>query len=130
MDFPRAQADKPPGWVLSFFSYVGSGPAPTVQPPPPKKKRKKYEEFQAPQKIFEILATPQNIHKIFIPPKKISFSENPQKYCHSNFEPQNIVQAYVCMEISEYPSGDKPWYNNNMYFYKSPVKKLQLLKSC
>ena len=38
------------GGGLSFFSsYVGSGPAPTLHP-------QKYQEFQAPQKIFEILA--------------------------------------------------------------------------
>ena len=33
---------------------LGSGPASTVHP-------KKYQEFQAPQKIFEILAPPKNI---------------------------------------------------------------------
>ena len=37
-----------------FSSYVWSGPASTIHP-------KKYQEFQVPQKIFEILATPQNI---------------------------------------------------------------------
>ena len=37
--------------TLIFSSNVGSGPASTVHPP------KKYQEFQAPQKIFEILAT-------------------------------------------------------------------------
>ena len=36
--------------TLIFSSYVGSGPASTVHP-------KKYQEFQAPQKKFEILAT-------------------------------------------------------------------------
>ena len=36
--------------TLIFYSYVGSGPASTVQ-------LKKYQEFQAPQKIFECLAT-------------------------------------------------------------------------
>ena len=43
------------GGALSLFSpYVGSDPASTVHP-------KKYQEFQAPQKIFEILATQNNI---------------------------------------------------------------------
>ena len=37
------------GGVLSFFpSYVGSGPGSTIH-------QKKYQEFQAPQKIFEFL---------------------------------------------------------------------------
>ena len=41
----------PPRGVLSFFSlYIGLGPATTVHP-------QKYKEFQAHQKIFEILAT-------------------------------------------------------------------------
>ena len=40
--------------TLIFSSYVGWGPASTVHP-------QKYQEFQAPQKIFEILPTPKNI---------------------------------------------------------------------
>ena len=39
------------GGTLIFSSYVGSDPAFTVHP-------KKYQEYQAPQKIFEVLATP------------------------------------------------------------------------
>ena len=39
------------GGTFIFSSNVGSDPASTVHPP------KKYQEFQAPQKIFEILAT-------------------------------------------------------------------------
>ena len=42
---------KPQGGTLNFSAYVGSGPASTLYPP------KKNQEFQAPQKIFEILAT-------------------------------------------------------------------------
>ena len=45
------------GGTLIFSSYVGSGPASTVHPPP----QKKYQEFQAPQKIFEILPTPNSV---------------------------------------------------------------------
>ena len=45
------------GGTLIFPSYVRSGPASTVHPI-------KYQEFQAPQKIFEILATPKNISQI------------------------------------------------------------------
>ena len=41
------------GGTLTFSSYVWSGLASTVHP--------KNQEFQVPQKIFEILATPQNI---------------------------------------------------------------------
>ena len=41
------------GTTLSSSSYVGSGPASIVHP-------KKYLEFQAPQKIFEVLPNPQN----------------------------------------------------------------------
>ena len=37
------------GGTLIFSSYVGSGPASTLH-------SQKYQEFQAPQKIFEILA--------------------------------------------------------------------------
>ena len=48
------------GATLICSSYVGSGPASTVHP-------NKYQELQAPQKIF------------FIPPKNIHFSETPQK---------------------------------------------------
>ena len=40
----------PRGGTLIFSAYVGSDPASTVHP-------KKYQEFQAPKKIFEILAT-------------------------------------------------------------------------
>ena len=43
-----------PGGTLFFSSNVGSGPAITVL-------HQKYLEFQAPQKILEILATPKNI---------------------------------------------------------------------
>ena len=39
--------------ALFFSVYVGSGPASTVHP-------KKYQEFRAPQKMFEILGTPKN----------------------------------------------------------------------
>ena len=39
----------PQGGTLIFSSYIGSGPASTVHP--------KKMEFQAPQKIFEILAS-------------------------------------------------------------------------
>ena len=42
------------GRTLIVASYVGSGPASTLHPI-------KYQEFQAPKKIFEILATPKNI---------------------------------------------------------------------
>ena len=38
------------GGALFFSSYVGSGPASTVYP-------QKYQEYHAPQKIFEIFAT-------------------------------------------------------------------------
>ena len=38
------------GGTLIFSAYVGSDPASTVHP-------KKYQEFQAPKKIFEILVT-------------------------------------------------------------------------
>ena len=40
--------------TLIFSSYVGSGPESTIHP-------QKYQEFQAPQLIFEILATPKII---------------------------------------------------------------------
>ena len=41
------------GVTLIFSSYVWSGLASTVHP--------KNQEFEVPQKIFEILATPKNI---------------------------------------------------------------------
>ena len=41
------------GATLSFSSYVGSGPASIFH-------SKRYQEFQEPQKIFEILPTPTN----------------------------------------------------------------------
>ena len=44
-----------PQGVLSFFSYVGSGQHPSFT----KKKKKKYQEFQDPSKIFEVLVTPK-----------------------------------------------------------------------
>ena len=47
--------------VLSFF---GSGLASSVHP-------KKYQEFQAPKKIFEILATPKNTTIMYLDIKKI-----------------------------------------------------------
>ena len=42
---------------------------------------------------------PQNLHT----PKNIYFSENLKKYWNAKFWTQKITQAYVCMEISEYP---------------------------
>ena len=51
--------------VLNFFSvYVGSDPASTVH-------TQKYQEFQAPQKIFEILATQNNVPILYLDLKKI-----------------------------------------------------------
>ena len=58
-DVPRAQG----GDTQIFFVYVGSDPASTVHPP-------KNQEFQAPQKIFEILATPKNIPILYLDLKK------------------------------------------------------------
>ena len=49
--------------TLIFSAYVGSDPASAVHP-------KKYQEFQAPQKIFEILATPKNIPILYLDLKK------------------------------------------------------------
>ena len=50
--------------TLIFSIYVGSGPASTVHP-------KKYQEFWAPQKMFEILETPKNIpHSVPCPLEK------------------------------------------------------------
>ena len=49
----------PRGGGSHFSSYVGSGPASTVHP-------QKYKLFQAPQKIFEILAAPQNIPILYL----------------------------------------------------------------
>ena len=46
-----------------FSAYVGSDPASTIHP-------KKYQEFQTPQKIFEILATPKNIPILYLDIKK------------------------------------------------------------
>ena len=51
------------GGTLIFSAYLGSDPASTVHP-------KKYQEFQAPQKIFEILATPKNIPILYLDLKK------------------------------------------------------------
>ena len=52
------------GWGYSqFSSYVGLGSTSTVHP-------KKYQEIQAPQKIFEILATPKNIPILYLDLKK------------------------------------------------------------
>ena len=52
---------RPQGGTLICSSYVGSGPASTVHP------SKKYQEFQAPQKIF------------FIPPKILIFLKTKNK---------------------------------------------------
>ena len=53
----------PQGGTLNFSSYVSSGQAYTLHP-------QKYQEFQAPQKIFEILATPKNIPTLYNDLKK------------------------------------------------------------
>ena len=53
------------GDVLIFSSYVGSDPTSTVHP-------KKYQEFQAHQKIFEIIATPKKSPVLYI-----DFKERP-----------------------------------------------------
>ena len=50
------------GGTLIFSSYVGSGSASTIHP-------QKYQEFQAPQKTFDILAT-QKISPILYPDLK------------------------------------------------------------
>ena len=50
------------GGTLIFSAYVGSDPVSTVH-------SKKYQEFQAPQNIFEILAT-QNISQFCTLPLK------------------------------------------------------------
>ena len=42
---------------------------------------------------------PQNLHT----PRNIQFSETPKKYWNSKFWTQKNTQAYVRMEISEYP---------------------------
>ena len=49
------------GGTLIFSSYLGLGPASTVHP-------KKYQEFQVPQKIFEILATPKISPILYLAP--------------------------------------------------------------
>ena len=51
------------GGTLNFSSYVGSGPASTPH-------LKKYQEFQAPQKLFEILATKSNSRILHLDLKK------------------------------------------------------------
>ena len=51
------------GGTLIFSTYVGSDPASTVHP-------KIYQEFQAPPKIFEILATQKNIPILYLDLKK------------------------------------------------------------
>ena len=53
----------PKGGTLIFTAYVGSDPASTVHP-------KKYQEFQAPQKIFGILVTQKNIPILYLDLKK------------------------------------------------------------
>ena len=50
------------GGTLIFSAYVGSDPASTVHP---------NQEFQALQKIFEILATQKNIPILYLDLKKI-----------------------------------------------------------
>ena len=59
------------GVTLICSSYVGSDPVSTVHSPPPpqKKKKKKYQEFQASQKLFEILATQKDILTLRKDPK-------------------------------------------------------------
>ena len=52
-----------PGGTLIFSTYAGSEPASTVHP-------KTNQEFQAPQKIFEILATQKNIPILYLDLKK------------------------------------------------------------
>ena len=49
--------------TLIFSAYVGSDPASTFHP-------KKYQEFQTPPKIFEILATQKNIPILYLDLKK------------------------------------------------------------
>ena len=51
------------GGTLIFSAYVGLDPASTVHP-------QKYQEFQAPQKILEILATPKSIPILYLDLKK------------------------------------------------------------
>ena len=50
--------------VLYFFSYVGSGPASTFT------QKINFQEFQAPQKIFEILAAPKIPPNLYLDLKK------------------------------------------------------------
>ena len=110
--------------VLSFFGIRRLGPSIY-------RSTKKYQEFQARQKIFEILATPKNIRYsipcpsentlkciemtlsivqfLWLPPKIIHKTSIPQKYIFFwkppkilKFKILNMTRAYVCMKISEY----------------------------
>ena len=63
------------GGTLNFSSYVGSSPAFTLHP-------KKYQEFRAPQKIFEILATQKYIPILY---NDNSIQYNSSKGCHSGY---------------------------------------------
>ena len=57
-------------------------------------------------KLAQFCDYPKNINKIFIPPKNIHFfSKLPKNIEIQNFEPQKIARAYVCVKISEYPTG-------------------------
>ena len=119
--------DKPPGGgggTLFFFFIRRLGPSIYLHP-------QKYQEFQAPQKIFGIFANPKNtLHYVPWPqektlkciemtPKYIFFCNDPKKvFTKSTFfflktpkilyfkilNPPKMTWAYVCVKISEYPA--------------------------
>ena len=58
--------------------------------------------------------TPKNIHKIYVPPKIFIMPKTPKNIDIQNFD-KKMTQAYVCMNISEYPT---PFikYKRSLYF--------------
>ena len=96
----------PQGGTLIFSTYVGSDPASTVHP-------KKYQEFQAPQKIFEILATQKisqfctltlkkTLNCVEMTLKLAQFCDDPKKYPQNLHTPKNFKFSKKTQKILKF----------------------------
>ena len=96
------------GVLWYFYAYVGSGPASALHP-------KKYQEFQAPQKIFEILATKKNT-----PPFcTLTLRKDPKK--DRNYTKYSLILWWTPKNIHKIFIPPK-----NIYFSEKPQKILKL----
>ena len=82
--------------------------------------RKDHKIHRMTPKYSPILSWPLKISTKSSYPKNIHFFWKPQKYWNSNFEPQKMTRAYVCMQIADHPPPPPSpeggsWHTENKY---------------